>query len=122
MKYKYLILTIIFLGFLKSTFAQTKRYASSSSDNKQNTELEKTTNKNDELKRTHVKVRNLSDGYMGMKQQILAWLVTEVIPEGFPKYVEGQTRDDYQNQVLKWAKNNQKYIKNEYRSRFLNTN
>lgn len=52
--------------------------------------------------------------YLDYDITIKSMSVTGQIPEGFPKYVNGQNRQQYLKIMMNWAKNNNDKIKPEY--------
>ena len=59
------------------------------------------------------KVKPISS-YLDYDVTIKSMSVTGQIPEGFPKYVNGQNRQQYLKIMKNWAKNNNDKIKPEY--------
>lgn len=54
--------------------------------------------------------------YLDYKEQIKERLIDGQIPEGFPKYVKGQTREQYVQVMKEWGMSNLDKIKEEYRT------
>lgn len=54
--------------------------------------------------------------YLTFTKQIMEASVTGQIPEGFPKHVKGQTKEQYVQIMKVWAKNNLNQIKEKYRA------
>ena len=54
--------------------------------------------------------------YLDYKEKIKEKTIDGQIPEGFPKYIKGQTREQYIQVMKEWGMNNLDKIKEEYRT------
>lgn len=56
-----------------------------------------------------------NDGYMNQSREILSRLKVKEIPASFPKYKEGQTREEYKEVMMEWAKANKEMLNPEFK-------
>lgn len=54
--------------------------------------------------------------YLNFDKVIMQRSITGQIPEGFPKHVKGQTKEEYKKIMMDWARNHTEFIKDEYRN------
>jgi hypothetical protein len=80
-------------------------------------------NKSTRLSETSEKVvvkknenQRVSD-YFQFEKKIAKWSISNDIPSSTPIHKDGQSRNDYAEVLLDWAKNNQNLIKEEFRDK-----
>lgn len=108
MKFTKLTLTIagIFIasvGFSQSNIEAKTEARKISADNKVETKARPITN---------------NDGYMDQSRKIMTKLAAKVIPSDFPKYKQGQTKEEYKEVIVIWMKNNLDLLEPTFKEKF----
>jgi hypothetical protein len=113
MKFKNLLIAASFFMVTAVSFGQSQEIATRKDAlDKREATLVEAKNKANSLP-----VLNTTDGYMGMKSEILKRLSVSEIPLDFPKYKEGTPAGEYKKQMKSWAKGNQNLLKEEYKKK-----
>ena len=63
---------------------------------------------------TNIGNQRVSD-YFQFEKKILKWTAEREIPASVPKHIEGQTKSQYAEIILNWAKNNLSLINDEFK-------
>jgi hypothetical protein len=112
MKYYYVLFSSIFITFSSISIAQTSE---SKFVPAPNAGLKKSTKISQQPHSVSNPAIENKDGYMGKKDMILEKLISNQIPESFPKYTEGLPAEEYMQLVKMWRKTHPELLKEKYR-------
>jgi Ni/Co efflux regulator RcnB len=111
-----LVASLLFLFTAATITAQTN---AGKSNTLQRAEAKKTATQVNKVSTTNVEKNNTKNSeYMGMENKIKGWTISNEIPAEFPKYKEGQTKEEYSTIVKEWSRNNLKFFKKEHHTKF----